>query len=651
MSKFVWSVILFTIVSLTNSQAQTWKQYPYHQSGSALYFPADEGNHPASETEWWYLNAHLLGANTGAVYHVMLTFFYRSNLAPLGYRILNIGKNSSNEFYSNFSQCVYTTLATNHLNILTNTTGVGVEKWATKRNAQNNLIPFEYEISAASPFGSINFNCAATKRPLMVGETGFFNQGANGSTHYYSLTTMSINGMLTLNGVTEPVSGVAWMDHQYGNLQSTVQETYEWFSIHLSNGMDLNLWSIFTNQNQIPDTSTYKLCSVYINDQSDTTFHDFDFRRLQYAFVPSSGNCYAKKWRLIRGNIDLTLTAVQSNCEVTSPYYFYEGNITVEGTVNGVVVNGIGFAELLHSYKKPKVDFATVAKLESTSNLFQVKWKVLNPDDGCPLRFDLGISNNGGSTFTSIARGLLDTAFTWDTTGYGVRSNSILKVTAYSIDSTLSGFDTIRVNQIVPVELISFNAIQNALAVNITWTTATEINNYGFEIEKSADGAVFYKIGFVDGRGTTSEKQDYLFVDHRIELDKKLYYRLKQIDFSGDYKYSDVIEVMQIEIPAYIELSQNYPNPFNPSTKIRYTIPNSSDESNKKQKVVLRVFNTLGSLVATLVNEEQVPGIYELEFSIGNGTETNPTKLASGILFYQLIVGEYVQTKSMLLLK
>ena len=140
-------------------------------------------------------------------------------------------------------------------------------------------------------------------------------------------------------------------------------------------------------------------------------------------------------------------------------------------------------------------------------------------------------------------------------------------------------------------------------------------------------------------------------MDHRIELDKKLYYRLKQIDFSGDYKYSDVIEVMQIEIPAYIELSQNYPNPFNPSTKIRYTIPNSSDESNKKQKVVLRVFNTLGSLVATLVNEEQVPGIYELEFSIGNGTETNPTKLASGILFYQLIVGEYVQTKSMLLLK
>ncbi|WP_337866044.1 hypothetical protein [Ignavibacterium sp.] len=132
---------------------------------------------------------------------------------------------------------------------------------------------------------------------------------------------------------------------------------------------------------------------------------------------------------------------------------------------------------------------------------------------------------------------------------------------------------------VIPVELTSFTAKSMDNNVHLNWTTATELNNKGFEIQRSvipngARNLSWEAAGFVSGKGTTTEPQNYSFVDKNLTSDKYAY-RLKQIDFDGSFEYSDIVEV-EINKPEEFILEQNYPNPFNPATKIKFKIPASS---------------------------------------------------------------------------
>ena len=150
---------------------------------------------------------------------------------------------------------------------------------------------------------------------------------------------------------------------------------------------------------------------------------------------------------------------------------------------------------------------------------------------------------------------------------------------------------------LVPVELTSFTAnVNNNGQVVLNWSTATEINNQMFEIERRSKESQFITIGYVEGYGTTTEPQEYFYLDNTVETGFYVY-RLKQIDFGGQFEYSDVIEV-EVNGPLTFGLEQNYPNPFNPSTKIEYSIPSESF-------VELKVYDILGKEVAVLVNEQQ----------------------------------------------
>ena len=188
-------------------------------------------------------------------------------------------------------------------------------------------------------------------------------------------------------------------------------------------------------------------------------------------------------------------------------------------------------------------------------------------------------------------------------------------------------------SMIIPVELVSFSAEVVNSQVQLTWITASEKNNRGFEIEKfSADR--WEKIGFVDGKGTTVNVSVYNFVDKDLEFGE-FSYRLKQIDFDGTYNYSKVVSVL-IELPSHFALEQNYPNPFNPSTTISWQSPVGSHQT-------LKVFDLLGREVATLVNEWRDAGRYSIEFDASN--------LASGVYIYQLRVNDFVAEKKLLLMK
>lgn len=186
----------------------------------------------------------------------------------------------------------------------------------------------------------------------------------------------------------------------------------------------------------------------------------------------------------------------------------------------------------------------------------------------------------------------------------------------------------------LPVELTSFTASVINQQVKLNWLTASELNNNGFEVQRKAEGHDFVTVGFVKGNGTSTSKREYSFVDKSI-ASGKYSYRLKQIDFSGAYNYSNTVEV-EVKILDSYSLEQNYPNPFNPTTKIGYVL---KDKSNAK----VAIMNAIGQEVAVLINEEQEAGYHQLDFNASN--------LPSGIYFYKLEAGNFTKTMKMILLK
>ena len=187
----------------------------------------------------------------------------------------------------------------------------------------------------------------------------------------------------------------------------------------------------------------------------------------------------------------------------------------------------------------------------------------------------------------------------------------------------------------LPVELTSFSATVIGSKVKLSWQTATEINNYGFEVLRQAqDNTEWKNIGFVSGNGNSNSQKSYTFMDESVSLGKYSY-RLKQIDNDGKFEFSKAIEV-DLGIPKDFQLSQNYPNPFNPMTKIQYTLPVDA-------QVTLQIYSITGELMESLVSEHQASGSYTIDFDGSN--------YASGTYIYRLIANDFVQTKKMILIK
>jgi hypothetical protein len=207
-------------------------------------------------------------------------------------------------------------------------------------------------------------------------------------------------------------------------------------------------------------------------------------------------------------------------------------------------------------------------------------------------------------------------------------------------------FPVVVTDNIIPVEFISFTSSISKNNVTLNWTTATETNNMGFEVERSekqeAKSETWKKIGFVDGYGTITVSKTYFFDDNNLSTGN-YQYRLKQIDFDGSFRYSTLIEV-EIINSFNFALEQNYPNPFNPTTNIQYALSSI-------QFVSLKVYDVLGKEVATIVNEEKPSGNYEVEFDASH--------LSSGVYLYTIkdvdpesSSGQgFVQTRKMLLMK
>ncbi len=192
----------------------------------------------------------------------------------------------------------------------------------------------------------------------------------------------------------------------------------------------------------------------------------------------------------------------------------------------------------------------------------------------------------------------------------------------------------------LPVELTTFAAkIENG-KVRLDWETATELNNFGFEVERSESNAQWKKLAFISGAVNSSSTKKYFYIDESNNYGKNLY-RLKQIDNNGRFEYSKIVEITNSSLPNKYTLEQNYPNPFNPSTKIKYSVPGIA--AKYSLPVQLKVYDVLGTEIASLVNEEKAPGNYEVDF--------NAAGISSGVYYYKLSGDNFSITKKMLILK
>ena len=253
-------------------------------------------------------------------------------------------------------------------------------------------------------------------------------------------------------------------------------------------------------------------------------------------------------------------------------------------------------------------------------------------------------STNGGESFTNFK--VSQSSFTpssnvffGDYTNISAFNKKVYPIWMRLDGSTLSVWTAIIHDSLVyvPVELESFSATHTTDGkVLLSWQTASELNNRGFEIQRKFRDSDFAAVGFVEGRGTTTEKQRYDFIDSPIE-DGLYTYRLKQLDYDGKFNYSNEVEI-NLQTISYLILEQNYPNPFNDRTTLKFATAYN-------KWITLKLYDILGREVLTVVNEILRPGIYEREINLGN------YNLPGGMYFYELSDGKITLVKKMIYLK
>jgi hypothetical protein len=347
------------------------------------------------------------------------------------------------------------------------------------------------------------------------------------------------------------------------------------------------------------------------------------------------------------GMLSETGTGNLIQSEMSAPY----GTISASRNLNapsGADVAGLGVRITSAANLGNTTIIRGVERKESNGNLAIARYYDISPSNNTGLNATVvycynpselggGISESNlvifkstdnGSTWTQIA-GLLNT------------DNKTITVSGVNDFSIWTFGDK---NAPLPVELISFTANVNARNIALNWTTTSEKNNSGFEIQKqyqiSGDKySEWKKVSFIPGKGNSNTPVNYIFEDKKLDYGK-YHYRLKQIDFNGNYGYFELKSELEVGLPLKFSLSQNYPNPFNPATKIDFDLPFDC-------KVNIVIYDLTGREVKTLVNESRSAGFYTEQF--------DASVLSSGIYFYRLIAkskdGDFAATKRMILIR
>lgn len=296
----------------------------------------------------------------------------------------------------------------------------------------------------------------------------------------------------------------------------------------------------------------------------------------------------------------------------------YSANGTLLGTIPGTVV-ATGSNAIRYMGSTGGIDYFATFQYGAGNQNARV---VGMPGDDFANAFTYGITPPLGAAANTNGTGDVE-----------IRRNPDGSVDLF-VMATNNGFGVYHTTTVIPVELSAFAAHASGSEVVLNWSTASEINNSGFMVERKAAGSEFTTVTFIEGKGNTAELSRYTYTDKNVAPGAYTY-RLKQVDFDGTFSYSPEVEV-NVEVPGVFELSQNYPNPFNPATTIKFALP-------KDANVVLAVYNLLGEKVATIVNGSLKAGNHSYSF--------DASALSSGLYIYKIEAGDFTSTKKMMLLK
>lgn len=354
-----------------------------------------------------------------------------------------------------------------------------------------------------------------------------------------------------------------------------------------------------------PDTAPFSEAQLYdlnlvVIDPLDLEFRYGGLITLGRLFVEADANAFT-----------LNLSQRGETTEVIDGLFTQSGKVNVLGTVQ---LDGTGL--ISGEVPDDPVDFDTETDADLTMEVVLA-----------------------GNTLTVQLPLSLEESFELSGTDVGLQVEGSLQASGLLKQPLQSNIATVLISvdsadDTIPVELTSFSGLVNGAGVALSWHVASEINNAGFQVERSiAPNGGFEKIGFVEGNGTSGAAQ-YSFADLTPVPGQHLYYRLKQIDFDGTFEYSEVIEVDPVT--AAVALHSNYPNPFNPTTTITFDLP-------LQQEASLIVYDLMGRRIETLVDGTLGAGRHEFGF--------NGDQLASGTYIYRLTTPNKMITQKMLLIK
>ena len=318
------------------------------------------------------------------------------------------------------------------------------------------------------------------------------------------------------------------------------------------------------------------------------------------------------------------------------------GYRSTDGGINWEPITGLSFFSIITFFSEPPNLWAgTIAGTWlSTDN--GITWEdrsnglTADPYSSSLIRVNgvlmTALKFGGSGVFRSFDDGL-----NWENFSEGLPFlNSIDRLIEYNgklLAATSNGLWQRDVSEI-PVELTSFTASAGKGFIKLSWSTSTETNNKGFEVQRKEKEGKWNSVTFIQGKGTTTEPEGYSYKDVNVS-DGVYLYRLKQVDYEGSFELSPVVEV-NYNSPEQFSLNQNYPNPFNPSSYISFTL-------GKTSFVSLRVYDALGKEVRVLMNEQKTAGSYNLNFN-GDG-------LSAGVYYYKLTAGNFNKVRKMILLK
>jgi hypothetical protein len=462
-----------------------------------------------------------------------------------------------------------------------------------------------------------------------VGSSTILDMGTNAFTGSGSLTlssgatiktahTSGLDGSIAVSGTKTLSTGA---NYEFNGTDAQVTGTLFPATV---NKLIINNTAGVTLSGDVIITDSLKLSNGILNTKNGTTLNTIFFSNTATPFTDADETT----------NKRIVGKAIMNQRTVLAPYPLSFLGVSLQGTsepIDFTIERITGVDESIVSYGsyngiKCRWHVSTATTPEISRNV-TYKWlqALDNGNDFNSLNAQIWVSPDG---------------ITWDRAGSGSLATGNPRSMQVST-TTFSYWSAADANTPLPVKLASTStSLFNKRNIEIRWTTSSENNNSGFEIQRQniLDNN-WVKTGYISGNGTTNNTKNYTFTDRGL-MTGKYKYRLKQIDYNGNYEYFDINGIVEVGVPSKFDISQNYPNPFNPVTKIDYDLPLDS-------KVTIKIFDVTGREINTLINENLKAGYYTSTF--------NASSFSSGIYFYRMVTssakGSNVLTKKMMLIK